>query len=525
MYYNPLRVAITLPYLFMKRDFLFTPVWEEMAKRKDVQFFLLCTNGETGRVVSERGCQNITFVQFPAASNSRKYLLRQMLGRDSLAVARWIGFKLLDDRYLLDSLIYRFAAVSDLSHYRIRKRRSPDARKLQQIDFSYRKGESVGFPFPKSRIMFRFLYALRHGFLNIARKEDVAILRNLKLDLAVVGGVHFPDTVYWAKALRRLGIPMIGIVPSWDHPTTKGPTPRGMSGYVVASKRMVDEMCSLHGIKKEMIRQVGKAQMDLYTSPSFLSSRGDFLEEMGIPPEHRLVTFGTNNTGLKEHEVSIAQKLSKDFLNGRYGKATLLLRTHPQDTNWESDFLSLAKPPWVLCVSASSFGCRKGDSLCSGQGDQGMLANLMRHSDAVIQSRGSLALDAIAFDTPVISLAFDGDLVRSPNDSFVLEYGYEHFKPLVVAQGTWMVGSYEELDRAITGYLSAPTTHSEGRKIIREEHIEPMNGKASQRLVDYIVESTRKAKEGTLSKGDWDYSGLGDVTWASRQICNVHDYV
>ena len=88
-----------------------------------------------------------------------------------------------------------------------------------------------------------------------------------------------------------------------------------------------------------------------------------------------------------------------------------------------------------------------------------------------------------------------------------------------------MVGSYEELDKAIKGYLTDPTIHAEGRKIIREEHIEPLDGQASRRLIDYIVESARKAREGTLPAGDWGHTGLDDVTWASRQICNVQDYV
>lgn len=48
-----------------------------------------------------------------------------------------------------------------------------------------------------------------------------------------------------------------------------------------------------------------------------------------------------------------------------------------------------------------------------------------------------------------------------------------------------MLGSYEELDRAITGYLGDSTIHFEGRKIVREEHMKPLDGKASQRLVDY----------------------------------------
>lgn len=525
---SDLRIAITLPYLYMVRDFLFTPLWEEMAKRRDVQFFLLHSSAALGKLISERDRPNITFVQFPPANlagKSRESRLKRMLFCDLARRRLRVRFQRLVGEYLFDSLGQRFAAVNDLSHYRIRKGRSPEEKKRQQILTEYRKGEIVGQPFPKSRLVFRLLYELRHGFLNTVRKEDTIFLQNLKPDLFVFGRLHFHMTAYWARALRRLRIPMIGIVSSWDHPTTKGPTPRGMSGYVVASRRMVDEMAGLHGIQEEKMCQVGKVQMDEYVNPAIFSGREDLLKKIGVPPDHRLVTFGPNTTGLKEHEVSIARKLSKDFADGRYGKATLLLRTHPQDVNWERDFLSLAKPSWVLCLSAASFGYRPADELANAEDDQVVLANLMKHSDIVIQSRGSLALDAIAFDTPVISLAFDGDLPRPPNDSFLLEYAFEHYKPLVAAQGTWMVGSYEELDRAIRGYLSDPRIHSEGRKLIRDEHIEPLDGKASQRLIDYLVDAARKARQGTIPDGDWNYTGLGDVKWASRQICKVEDYV
>ena len=519
-----LRVAITLPYHFCVRDFLFTPVWEEMAKRSDVDFLFLHNNAETTRLISKCGCPNIS-VPARRVNNPPKSFLKRILRRDLATLLWMLGFRWLDDKYLYDSLSHRFAVLNGLSHYRIRQGKSPEERKRQQSFFIYRKGDSVGCPFPGSSALFRFLYKLRHGFLNIASRDDMAFLQNLKPDLFVLGRLQFPVTAHWGRALRHLGIPTIGIISSWDHPTIQGPLSRGMSGYVVASRRMADEICGLHGIDRAKVCQVGKVQMDQYLNPAIFSSREDFLREMGVPPEHHLVTFETNTTGLKEHEVSIAQKLAEDFINGVYGKATLLLRTHPQDLNWERDFLSLAKPPWVLCFSASSFGSRKTDSLSRGQDDQVILANLMKHSDIVIQSRGSMALDAIAFDTPVISLAFDGDLVRPSNDSFLLEYAFEHYKPLVAAQGTWLVGSYGELDRAIRRYLSDPTIHSKGRKIIREEHIEPLDGKASQRLVDYLVESARKAREGTLPVGDWGHTGLGDVTWASRQICNVQDYV
>jgi len=288
---------------------------------------------------------------------------------------------------------------------------------------------------------------------------------------------------------------------------------------------MVDELCELHGITRGKIAQIGKVQMDLFKGEAAIDPRDRLLDALGVPSDHKLVTFGTNTTGLKEHEVSIARHVAGQFSAQRYGKATLFIRTHPQDENWRRDFKSLERPPWVICHSACSFGSRGDDNLTHAEDDMIGLANLMKHSDVVMQSRGSLALDAIAFDTPVISLAFDGDLERSAADSFLREYEYEHYKPLVSAEGTWMVGSFDALDRAVQTYLDDPSVHAEGRRRIREDHLDPLDGRASARLVDWMVESAELARSGALPEGDWDYSGLGDTGWAARQECDVAGFV
>ena len=521
-----LKVFISLPYLYSVRDFLFTPVWEEMAARENVHFHLWCENPQASEAIAARGRANISAVEFPsilpggATTTAGKILDKLLARRFRRKACRWI-----DERCVFDSVKYRFAALSNLSHYHIRRNKGPVERKRHQVFSDYRSGELVGQPFPRSRLMFRLLYNFPYGWAHFLSRKDWRAFKQLGIDLVVFARLHNYTTAYWARRLRRLGTPMIGIVSSWDHPTTKDPTPRGMSEYIVASERMVEEMSGLHGIDAERIRQIGKVQMDVFRDESAAEDRGSFLGRLGVPADHKLVVFGTNVKALKDHEVSIARRMAADFSAGRYGKSTLLIRSHPQDRTWRQDFDVLTDPPNVICFNACGFGDRAEDDLESGRDDQVFLANLMRHSDVVVQSRGSLALDAAAFDVPVISLAFDGDLDRSGGDCFIEEYAFEHYKPIVSSEGTWMVGSYDALDRAISGYLADPSIHAAGRATIRRDHVEPLDGGASKRLVDCIVESAQRARDGSLPPGDWDYPGLGDVTWASRQVCDVHSFV
>jgi hypothetical protein len=522
-----LKIAILLGYHFSVRDFLFTPVWQEMAKRTNIVFYLLGGDPNLKSVVEGRECKNIKFID----NNS----IHDEIGLSPVAlpfrlksalVKRWRKyFACLDDEYMFDSLMYRFVVVNRLSHYNIRRKKSREEQKRLQIFTNYKKGERAGALFPESRFLYKLLYELRHSSLLIPTDEDIEQIRALNLDLFVFSRVHLKNTAYWAQVMRRLGIPMVGIVASWDHPTVQGPTPRGMSAYVVASRRMAQEMSELHGIKSERIFQIGKVQMDVFKDPSRLKPKDVFFRELGIPVENCLITFGTNTTGLKEHEISIAKKLAADFVSGKYGKATLLIRTHPQDVNWKRDFQSSEHKPTVICLDGASFGARGWNDLYQEVEDITFLANLMNHSSVVIQSRGSLALDAISFDTPVISLAFDGDLDRIDADSFVWEYCYEHYKPLVAAEGMWMVGSYGALERAIKGYIADPSMHADGRERIRLQHLEPLDGCASARLINLLIECAEKARKRTLPLGDWAYPGFGDLGWAGRQWIDIDKYI
>ena len=170
---EPLRIAVNLPYIFSVRDFLFTPVWDEMGKRKNVDFIFLSHNEQVGSVFSLKKPDNITFLKFYPSNRKSKSLIHKCLRR-VLGSRIWNKyFATFCSEYVFSSLLYRFAAINNLSHYKIRKRKSRSERKRYQIFSDYKNGEVAGFPFPKSKIIFRFMYRHFYDSTKNACKEDI----------------------------------------------------------------------------------------------------------------------------------------------------------------------------------------------------------------------------------------------------------------------------------------------------------------------------------------------------------------
>jgi len=468
-----------------------------MIANRNIEFILIGGGTSVSKVVGRRKPSNIKHLSSlnEIKNNSTDSVLHFLIKG---FIEKLIKLsELLNDRYIFDATKLRFAAAAGIPHFKIMENKSAEEQNRFRLFFDYRRGLSLAHPWPRSRLIFRVLKFFRDKVLYFfVRHDDVTGIQNLKLDLVLFGRYDMPLNIfYWRRVFKRANVKVATIVGSWDHPTTKGPPPSDIDHFIVASNQMRKEMIALHDIDNKKITQIGKVQMDRFTDHHFSINRDDFLSELGFPEIERFILFATNTTGLKEHEVSIVHEVTKWIKEGRFGKnVSLVIRCHPQDINAQQDFKVLDDGVKIRCLVASAFGCQ-GDDPNEALQDQRFLASLLKHSEMVIQSRGSIALDAAAFDTPIISLNFDGDLIRTDNDSFRRENEYAHYKPIIDSQGTWVVDSYKQLKEAICAYIKDKSIHCKGREKIRREHISFLDGKASQRLVNKLIELADQLKQ------------------------------
>jgi len=507
---------IILPYAFNVRNFVYTPVLRQMALTDDVRFVLVSLRPADRDAIERGGAANIFHETSAPHAQGRSYA-SYMPPRGAARVAALCGRlrQRLDELYVNHSLVYRFNYINGLAAVHMRLAMTRTQRRIE-IASNRLPPRWIGWPCAGNRRVFRALYRYRFSAPRLAEDPWMAhLFDRYRPDVLVLSRVQAPQGYALLPALmsaKRRGVPVIGIIETWDHITTKGPVTPGCAVYTVGSSTMIADLEKYHGIGAARVRLTGHPFLDNYRKAGWVTDRASFLRRLGLPGDCTLLVFGTNATGaLNAHEPSIARYLAQRTAAGAYGRnAVLYLRTHPHDARWRETFGALHAPPHVLVSRASSMGYAADDAESDPTLDMRRLANLMRHAHVVINSVGSLALDAAAFDTPVVYLGFDGNLKRPACDSMLVRYQLEHVRPVVESGGVWLVRSYEELDRAILEYSRDPALHAAGRKTIRDQHLEPFDGRAAERLVGLIARFARGALCGPERDGFWSHPGISE---------------
>ena len=328
-------------------------------------------------------------------------------------------------------------------------------------------------PFSNSKSFFILLKRLR--FWQWASNIRVeAFFEKNRFDLVVFNFVQTSPIFPYIIAAKRRGVKTVGIVGSWDNPTTKGPL-YPCQHYIVQNRYMADMLKQYHDIGTDRVTIIGWPQMDIYKKLGVIEEREQFLSAMGLAPRCRLLLFGASTKRFGIHEPSILRYILRQRETGLYGpKIAIVVRAHPGDHNWEerlAEFQGLGnvivEPPHYT--------------------DRTHLTNLLHHADIVLSTAGTICLDAVAFDTCAISIAFDGDAQQTSSESAAMFYQSEHYTSVIKTGGTRLVESFADLDQAILSYLNDPQQDADKRLALSALHLEPFDGKAGERLVHTIL--------------------------------------
>jgi len=326
------------------------------------------------------------------------------------------------------------------------------------------------------------LHALETRFTPL---QAGALFEQYKPDLVFYTTIYSPNQCVEVGAVQR-GIPTVAFVQSWDNPTSKGPFPTRADHVVVWNHILKEELLKYHRFQPGQVHVSGAPQFDLYTDFSGYRDRAAFFKKWGLDPDKRLLTYTTGTPGTSPFDHEVVDLFYERMRAGAFNEpCQLLVRLHPKDRY--SDYVRFEQKPGLI-LQLPGKKAETNDHWNPDHEDMHTLAELMRYSDVVINVASTITIDAAAFDTPVVNVAFDGYAQKPYMESCLRYYDYDHYKRIVETGGVRIGKSIEETIEHTQAYLRDRTLEAAGRARIREEQCWKLDGQSGRRIADLLLE-------------------------------------
>lgn len=323
--------------------------------------------------------------------------------------------------------------------------------------------------------------------LSYSRSPQAAsLLRELKPSVILsTGPFQFEQPAVFAEA-KKLSIPTIAYITSWDNVTTKNRMVFDYDAYIVWSEQTKKELEEFYPLsKKKPIYKIGAPQFDVFFQSKFYQTREEFCRAQNLDPTLPIIVYAIGSPNfLQEHHGAV--HLSERIFNGELGKVQMLVRPHPMHDKGElKTFFQKYEPQVRLQESADS-----DKRLNERTQDEKQIVewiNTFRHADVVVNLSSTVTVDAAIFDKPVINLDYDPQPGQTDQELIKeINHKWNHFKPIAESGGVWLVNNTDEMVHAIKTYLKNPELHKAKRRWIAEYVCGYLDGKCGERIAHAI---------------------------------------
>jgi hypothetical protein len=303
-----------------------------------------------------------------------------------------------------------------------------------------------------------------------------ALLERMSTECAglVVTNLQAHVSMPFLTAARRLGLPVVGYVASWDHTVGKGVVSPHLSRYVVQSAAMRDDLERYHGIEASRVAVTGWPQSDVYHRRRTDAEYAALLGKLGLDPAKPVVLYAGNTPTNQPYEGNTVERLVAWWAEGdRHQRFQLLFRPHPRDNQVRERFAAALDRP----------GCAVQDASYTDLGD---LATLLQHVACVVANGGTVLLDGLANDRPSVCITYDEG--APPGERWAdLNLGGAHYRELIRSDAMYRADDFDGLTAAIERALANPEEQSAERHRVVAEVMGEIDGHAVDRVVAAIV--------------------------------------
>lgn len=311
-------------------------------------------------------------------------------------------------------------------------------------------------------------------------------LRELRPSVVVMTGPFQFEQPAIFSAAKKLGIPTLAYIPSWDNVTTKNRMVFDYDGYLVWSEQVKNELNEVYpNTRDKPVYVVGASQYDVFKEESYWLPRDEFLAKQNLDPSLPVILYAIGSPNfLQEHHGAV--EMAKRVANGELGDVQMLVRPHPIHDNAELHELFDRFAPKVRLQHTPN----AGKPLVERTQDEEQITewvNTFRHADVVINLSSTVSIDAALFDRPVVNLDFDPQPGHKDAQLiYEINHKWNHFKPVAESGGVTLVKDYDELVSSVKNYLEHPELHREKRASMVKYVCEFIDGKCGERMAAAI---------------------------------------
>jgi UDP-N-acetylglucosamine:LPS N-acetylglucosamine transferase len=290
----------------------------------------------------------------------------------------------------------------------------------------------------------------------------------------VLSNVQPASAVPFLTAARRLHVPVVAQVASWDHTVGKGVISPHCDRYLVQNRVMEDDLRRYHGIGPERVRVTGWPQTDLLHRRRPRAEYETLLHGYGLDPRLPLVLVAGNTPSNAPYEHLFVERLVGWWSNRLGERPQLLFRPHPRDGRWRERFAAAQEHEGVA-VQEASFTDLEG------------LAALLQHADVVVCNAGTILLDALVGDRPAVCVLYDEGAPDGESWAAKNVVG-KHYEELAASGAFYRAECFEDVVAGIERALEHPGELGAERRRAVEQVVGVVDGRAAERVVDAVVE-------------------------------------
>ena len=331
-------------------------------------------------------------------------------------------------------------------------------------------------PLPRWGFLDPIMMRWHYGRLRYVSTSLLGALRK-ECPLLVLGNTQTFQSTPFVLAAKRLGLPVVGYIASWDHAVGKGIVPPHLDRYLVQNEIMRDDLSRYHGIPPERVDVTGWPTSDVYHRRH---SRGEYealLHRLGVDAAKPVVFVVGNVFHNAPYEHVFLERLAAwASLPENSVRFSLLLRPHPHDKEWRTRY-----------AGALDRGVAAQEATYTDLDD---LTVLLQHVSCVVAHAGTVLLDAIANDRPSVCVLYDEGAPEGEHRAEQNVTG-KHYEALLDSGCFYPARSFEQVVDGLERALSDPAEQHDERVRATERVLGRIDGRAAERVTAAVLRTVR----------------------------------